>query len=62
MIGDVHPDEENACNEIIHEEGIINLRKEWKWIIAPLEIEVAKTPIDGAWSLLNEYLKLEAAK
>jgi len=62
MIGDIHPDEENACNEIVREEGIINLRKEWKWIIAPLEIEVAKTPVDGAWSRLEEYLKLVEEK
>jgi DNA polymerase I-like protein with 3'-5' exonuclease and polymerase domains len=59
IIGDIHPDEESACNEIIREEGIINLRNDWKWIIAPLEIEVAKAPVDGAWSLLEEYLKLE---
>jgi DNA polymerase I-like protein with 3'-5' exonuclease and polymerase domains len=60
IIGDIHPEEENQCNEIIREEGIINLRNEWKWIIAPLEIEVAKAPADGAWNLLEDYLKLEA--
>jgi len=58
MIGDIHPDEENACNEIVREEGIINLRKEWKWIIAPLEIEVSKSPVDAAWSFSEDYLKL----
>jgi len=62
IIGDIHPEEEAQCNEIIRQEGIVNLRKDWKWIIAPLEIEVAKAPVDGAWSGLEEYTKLVEEK
>jgi DNA polymerase I-like protein with 3'-5' exonuclease and polymerase domains len=31
------------------------LRKEWPWIIVPLEVEVETTPVDGSWFLKGVY-------
>jgi DNA polymerase I-like protein with 3'-5' exonuclease and polymerase domains len=54
LIGDIHPDELEACNAIIKECGITLIKKRWKWVVTPLEIEWAATPVDGHWNELEE--------
>lgn len=46
---DVVPSEKEAVLEKIHQLMTVDIRKHWKWVIAPLEIEIEVSPVGGSW-------------
>jgi len=49
MILGIHPEEKEEVFEIVKYIMEIKIRKLWKWIIVPLEIEGELTPVNGSW-------------
>jgi len=66
IIGQIHdsivsdvPDEElDDFLHLAHQITVDELKQQWKWIIAPLEIEAEVTPVDGNWYQKKE-MKIE---
>jgi DNA polymerase I-like protein with 3'-5' exonuclease and polymerase domains len=54
LLFDVYPPERDKIVRVSHEIACEQIRREWKWIIVPLVIEVEETAIDGSW-----YSKVE---
>ena len=54
LLFDVYPPERDKIVRVSHEIACEQIRREWKWIIVPLIIEVEETAIDGSW-----YSKVE---
>ncbi len=50
MVFDANPKEVDHVLEVVHKITSIDLPKAWKWIIVPMEVEVEKCPVNGAWS------------
>lgn len=62
IILDVHPSELAMVMETCHRIMIDELKKNWSFIITPIEIEADITPINGTWNDkkgigFNEYLR-----
>ncbi len=55
ILGIVHPDYLNEyCR--YYKEGIVELRKQWDWMICPFEIEFEVAPVGGSWYDKKEYV------
>jgi DNA polymerase-1 len=52
---DVHPDEVEIIARRLCEISTIELLKEWKWIILPLEIDLAICGVDEPWLKKQKY-------
>jgi len=50
IILDVHPDELSKIIHIAKRISTVELPKEWRWIIVPLDIDMELCPIDGSWA------------
>lgn len=49
MLLDVYPPELPVLLPLIREISTKRLRREWKWLIVPLDIEAELCPVDGSW-------------
>jgi len=49
ILFDVNPSEESELLSVIYETMCETVRKKWKWICVPLDIEMEKSEIDGNW-------------
>ncbi len=49
IVSDVHKKELKDYLEIAKQVMTIDVRKHWKWIIVPLEIEAEVAPVGGSW-------------
>ena len=49
ILADVPENEMDSYCDLIEEIMLHELKREWKWIIVPLEIEIEASPIDGTW-------------
>lgn len=54
ILFDVHPSELKAVLKLIKRITCVDLLKEWKWVITPLEIEAEVAPIDKSWYYKKE--------
>jgi DNA polymerase-1 len=50
LVFDAHPDEDEILDDMMRSIACIWLRKEWPWIIVPLEIEASTYEIDASWA------------
>lgn len=53
IILDVHPDEVEIVKNILKQTMTVDIRKEWPWIIVPLEVEMELSEIDGSWDNMH---------
>lgn len=62
IILDIVPDELNLIMLMLYSIMTIEIRKVWKWIIVPLEIEVEATGINEPWATKKPLMKKECNK
>lgn len=55
IIADVHKDELEDYLALAKEISTKQIRKVWKWIIVPLEVEAEVSPLGGSWHDKKEY-------
>jgi hypothetical protein len=51
---DIYPPELNEIYEKLRQIMCEDIRKEWDWIIVPLDIEMKVSKIDGSWAEMSE--------
>ena len=56
IIFDTHPDELENLLKLVKRVTCVDLLKEWKWIIVPLDIEAEASPVDKSWYHKEEIL------
>lgn len=49
ILFDAHPDEAQEVMEKAKQVMTVEIRKVWKWIIVPLDVEFEASPVDGSW-------------
>ncbi len=49
LVADVHPKEEKTYSELLKQVMIEDLKRHWKFIDIPLEIEAKRSAVDGNW-------------
>lgn len=54
IILDIHPNELEIVKNLLNEIMTIKIRKEWPWIIVPLEVEMEVSQIDGSWASMSK--------
>jgi len=61
LLIDCHPDDEDAVDKIVFEEGITKPMAKWDWITVPLQIEKERSAVNGTWSEMEDcgYIKGE---
>lgn len=57
MMVDAHPDELEMVIDRMQYYMTEKIRKHWKWINVPFEIDISTTPVDGTWYELKELKK-----
>lgn len=60
LVFDAHPDESNLLDDMMRSVACIWLRKEWPWIIVPLEVEASTYEIDASWATEAKVIKINA--
>jgi DNA polymerase I-like protein with 3'-5' exonuclease and polymerase domains len=55
MVFDFVPEEVDHIIKAVTQIGTVDIRKEFKWINIPLEIEAELAPIDTSWYDVKEY-------
>lgn len=55
MVLDIHPKERDKVIQLLKKIMIDKLKKHWKWIIVPLNIDADLAPVDGSWQEMEEY-------
>lgn len=53
MVGDIHPGDENAIEQIVKYYGIEKVREHWDWLILPFKLEKESTEVDGSWNTME---------
>jgi DNA polymerase I-like protein with 3'-5' exonuclease and polymerase domains len=54
IVMDIYPPELNEIYEKLRQIMCEDIRKEWDWIIVPLDIEMKVSKIDGSWAEMSE--------
>lgn len=60
LVFDADPNEKDDLLEMVRRIACIWLRKQWKWIIVPMEIEANIFDVDANWASDSEVVKLSA--
>jgi len=59
LVADVPPGELQEFVEICHRIMTVDIAKEWRWLIVPLEAECEAADVDASWFEKKAYVKLD---